>query len=203
VTGGKRRIIKGHPVNVEGRAAAVQLQGPFRGGKVHSVVTIGKEEPTNAEKQREKIILNALQGTNLILNYPFVQSIWLPSESPDWTKTPHPARVHIHTYPDTIPLNPSQRMAVQAITSCADSERLMLIHGPPGTGKTSVIACATHCIIRSAPCSRTLWLIAQSNVAVKNIAEKLAKTDFLDFKLLVSREFHFDWYVHKVYCRRF
>jgi hypothetical protein len=41
----------------------------------------------------------------------------------------------------------------------------------------------------------TMWLVAQSNVAVKNIAEKLADCDFLDFKILVSKDFHFDWCV--------
>ncbi|KAH9917839.1 P-loop containing nucleoside triphosphate hydrolase protein [Fomitopsis serialis] len=34
-----------------------------------------------------------------------------------------------------------------------------------------------------------IWLLAQSNVAVKNIAEKLAD-------ILVSRDFHFDWHEH-------
>ena len=43
--------------------------------------------------------------------------------------------------------------------------------------------------------SNTVWIIAQSNVAVKNVAEKLAESGFLDFKLLVSEDFHFDWYV--------
>ena len=41
--------------------------------------------------------------------------------------------------------------------------------------------------------SNTVWVIAHSNVAVKNIAEKLAECDFLDFKLLVSKDFHYDW----------
>jgi hypothetical protein len=41
--------------------------------------------------------------------------------------------------------------------------------------------------------SNTIWIIAQSNVAVKNVAEKLADSGFLDFKLLVSKDFHFDW----------
>ncbi|KAI6102407.1 P-loop containing nucleoside triphosphate hydrolase protein, partial [Pisolithus croceorrhizus] len=44
--------------------------------------------------------------------------------------------------------------------------------------------------------SRTVWIAAQSNVAVKNIAEKFAKLDFYDFALLVSEEFHFDWHEH-------
>lgn len=41
----------------------------------------------------------------------------------------------------------------------------------------------------------TIWVIAQSNIAVKNIAEKLYSCDFRDFRLLVSGEFIFDWWV--------
>ncbi|KAG2367901.1 AAA domain-containing protein [Suillus spraguei] len=43
---------------------------------------------------------------------------------------------------------------------------------------------------------RTVWLVAQSNVAVKNIAEKLDKVGFREFKLLVSKDFHYDWHEH-------
>jgi len=28
-----------------------------------------------------------------------------------------------------------------------------------------------------------------------NMAEKLAPVDFLDFKILILKDFHFDWYV--------
>jgi hypothetical protein len=41
---------------------------------------------------------------------------------------------------------------------------------------------------------RTVWIVAQSNVAVKNVAEKLASCAFHDYRLLVSKDFHFDWY---------
>ena len=41
----------------------------------------------------------------------------------------------------------------------------------------------------------TIWVVAQSNVAVKNVAEKLVDSGFVDFKLLVSKDFHFDWWV--------
>ncbi|KAI6157048.1 AAA domain-containing protein, partial [Pisolithus tinctorius] len=44
--------------------------------------------------------------------------------------------------------------------------------------------------------SRTIWIAAQSNVAVKNVAEKFDKIKFYDFKLLVSVEFHFGWHEH-------
>lgn len=40
----------------------------------------------------------------------------------------------------------------------------------------------------------TMWIIAQSNVAVKNVAEKLLKIGIEQFKLVVSGEFHFEWY---------
>jgi hypothetical protein len=41
--------------------------------------------------------------------------------------------------------------------------------------------------------TRTVWIVAQSNVAVKNVAEKLASCAFQDYRLLVSKDFHFDW----------
>jgi len=41
--------------------------------------------------------------------------------------------------------------------------------------------------------SNTVWIVAQSNVAVKNVAEKLVDSGFLKFKLLVSKDFHYDW----------
>lgn len=39
----------------------------------------------------------------------------------------------------------------------------------------------------------TIWVTAQSNIAVKNIAEKLYSCDFRDFRLLVSGEFIYEW----------
>ncbi|KAJ7650185.1 AAA domain-containing protein [Roridomyces roridus] len=50
-------------------------------------------------------------------------------------------------------------------------------------------------IVTSEDTERSLWLVAQSNVAVKNIAEKLADVQ-LDFTLIVSKDFHYDWHEH-------
>lgn len=96
------------------------------------------------------------------------------------------------------PLNPSQFRAVESILSTRNEDRITVIHGPPGTGKTTVIA-ATVTSLMAFPSRRTIWLVAQSNVAVKNIAEKLADVSFLDFKLLVSKDFRYDWYVRFTY----
>ena len=37
-----------------------------------------------------------------------------------------------------------------------------------------------------------VWLVAQSNVAVKNIAESLCKHG-VDFRIVVSKDFYFGW----------
>ena len=59
--------------------------------------------------------------------------------------------------------------------------------GPPGTGKTSTIAAALEG-------RKATWVIAQSNVGVKNIARTLAKEKYkIDFKILVSKEFYVEW----------
>lgn len=40
---------------------------------------------------------------------------------------------------------------------------------------------------------KRVYLVAQSNVGVKNIAETLAKAGFTDFKLIVSADFYYEW----------
>ena len=75
--------------------------------------------------------------------------------------------------------------------SSKDDHRITLIQGPPGTGKTSVIAAFIHYALHLR--KGGIWLVAQSNVAVKNIAEKLVSTGFENWKLLVSKDFHLEW----------
>lgn len=103
-------------------------------------------------------------------------------------------------------LNESQARAARAVLSPIkalpredprdfDSQRLILIHGPPGTGKTSLIAaccqqwqlsCA-HIESTREMAVDTIYACCQSNVAVKNIAESLKKAG-VDFK--VRPRFH-------------
>jgi regulator of nonsense transcripts 1 len=182
----------GRATRVSGRAATISLHGSLRGDKIQSIHTIGKEDPTSAEGRRATIILQALQRSITILQQPFVQSIWFPSETPSWPKRPWRASPLTSFTQRT--LNPSQALAVKSILSDDDADRISVIQGPPGTGKTTVIAASVVSMMASANNS-TMWLIAQSNVAVKNIAEKLAEVGFWNFKVLVSTGFHFDWYV--------
>lgn len=163
-------------------------------GKIQSVTTIGREPLTSAESLRQEVMLHAMQQTSAILKHPFFKKIWLPSASPSWAMAAAlKSRVPLHSSRN---LNDSQTKAINAILSDRHNDRVVVIHGPPGTGKTTVIAAAVTSVMACLDdSSRTLWLVAQSNVAVKNIAEKLASVDYFNFKLLVSKDFHFDWYV--------
>ncbi|RXW22819.1 hypothetical protein EST38_g3023 [Candolleomyces aberdarensis] len=160
-----------------------------------SVKTYGREPPTNIESTRHRLLANVLQGTVTLLKNPFVQAIFFPQDPK--TQWPSPIRRPIprSVVQTSRALNSSQTKAVEAIISLDDRHRVVMIHGPPGTGKTTVIAASTQSIVQSDPLA-TVYLIAHSNVAVKNIAEKLVNSDFLDFRIIVSREFHFDWHEH-------
>ncbi|KAH6913324.1 P-loop containing nucleoside triphosphate hydrolase protein [Coprinopsis sp. MPI-PUGE-AT-0042] len=79
--------------------------------------------------------------------------------------------------------------------SPSDRGRLVIVQGPPGTGKTSVIGTCVA-MAMDLPDPQGLWLVAQSNVAVKNIAEKLISIDFDAWKLLVSKDFIYEWHEH-------
>lgn len=193
---GKRSTAIGWATHVNGRSATVSLKNAFHGSRILSVTTFGREALTNAESMRNDVVMEALQGANGIMRSPFVRRIWFPSEIASWAGVPSsPLPVSLY-FPGTRKLNPSQERAVNVILSHHDADRVALIHGPPGTGKTTVIAAAVTSVMASRNQSSTLWVVAQANVAVKNIAEKLADIDFLDFKLLVSKDFHFDWHEH-------
>ncbi|KAF5359610.1 hypothetical protein D9756_003107 [Leucocoprinus leucothites] len=179
--------------HLKGRMAQLDISGAARAEKL-SICTIGREDPTAAEALRTTILLKAIQNIDTFLTLPFVQDIWFPKPT---TKSPYSIPLNsIKIAFDHRPLNGSQRTAVKAILSDEPSKRFVLIQGPPGTGKTTVIAAAVLSIMSSPGSDHNLWLVAQSNVAVKNIAEKLADVNFFDFKLLVSKDFHFDWHEH-------
>ncbi|KIK80188.1 hypothetical protein PAXRUDRAFT_15928 [Paxillus rubicundulus Ve08.2h10] len=189
--------VTGRVHKVSGRSARVVVNSPIEGDEILSVTTIGKELPTCAESFREGVIRKALQNATTLLSQPFFKSVWLPGEPPLW---PVPKAQHTKTlvYFPGRALNNSQEKAVETILSTSNKDRLVTIQGPPGTGKTTVIAAAvlSHDYAKS---NRTIWIAAQSNVAVKNIAEKLIKEGFDKFKLLVSKDFHFDWWVLFLY----
>ena len=186
-----------------GRKNIVETSRSLGGTVVTTVTTYGREDPTSAEALRAATVLRILQGARDVLNdNPWIKNIWFPEDNgimtwpEDWTLPRKPpsktTSSQIHSLPQVL-LNPSQQMAVNTMLSTSDANRVVLVQGPPGTGKTSVIAAFVKLSLSLG--QKGIWLIAQSNVAVKNIAEKLTKEKFLDWKLLVSLDFHHEWLV--------
>ncbi|QRV97959.1 ATP-dependent DNA helicase [Ceratobasidium sp. AG-Ba] len=95
------------------------------------------------------------------------------------------------TLPD-IPLNSSQLGVIGRIVAPNPNRRprATLVHGPPGTGKTSTIAAA---VIILAKLDEPVWIVAQSNVGIRNVAEKLQEVGLQEFVLLVAQEYSSYW----------
>ncbi len=72
--------------------------------------------------------------------------------------------------PEILSLNSSQQEAVQKICAAQD---LAIVHGPPGTGKTTTIVQAIKTMIREQQHKRIL-VVAPSNTAVDLLTERLA-----------------------------
>lgn len=75
---------------------------------------------------------------------------------------------HIHTY--VIPgLNPSQQAAIDKIRA---ANELAIVHGPPGTGKTTTLVQAIKALIKQD--NKQILVVAPSNTAVDLLTEKLS-----------------------------
>lgn len=74
-------------------------------------------------------------------------------------------------YPIILPkLNPSQQRAVQDILS---AQELAIVHGPPGTGKTTTLVQAIKALVKKD--NRPVLVVAPSNTAVDLLSEKLSE----------------------------
>lgn len=195
-------VLRDNVAGASGKSSTLSnVQMPGGSREVISVTSIGRDDPTTAEAQRSATLLRILQGTEqLLVDSPWIQNIWFPEAdgSFTWPDTdewkPVPPRLKLlpkGTKLTQHPLNASQQIAVNTMLSIDSQHRLVLIQGPPGTGKTSVIASFVQMAVNAGYSG--MWLVAQSNVAVKNIAEKLKAVGFLDWRILVSKDFHNEW----------
>jgi AAA domain len=186
--------IIGEAGKVRGKSAHIAVEHNLEEQLVTSITSFGRDGPTRAQSERHLAILRMLQGSLPLFSNPWMQAIWFPSQPVSWPESfsppPDACTIDIIEHPEA-PLNDSQKSALTTMLSPASDTRITLVQGPPGTGKTTVIA--TYVISAITAGQRGIWLMAQSNVAVKNIAEKLAKLKFFGFKLIVSKDFHYDW----------
>ncbi|KAJ1299786.1 hypothetical protein OPQ81_012002 [Rhizoctonia solani] len=89
-------------------------------------------------------------------------------------------------------INPSQLEVIGRVTAPNPKgrTRATLVHGPPGTGKTSTITAAAIRLVKSGD---FVWIVAQSNVGISNVAGKLRDIEFEDFVLVVADEYYSWW----------
>lgn len=210
----KRKVqIEASIASVDGRRATLSINDPSKLGrmnnpKVISIMTIGKDEPSGAEDQLRDMILQRLLGRASeeisIEDVPLVELIWNPptAATPAFILSSSSSRPTSKKLPPssgakvvTVRLNASQARAVVALCSpTAPSYKrpiVQIVQGPPGSGKTTMIAAMVQWLSKQS--KDPIYLVTQSNTAVKNIAEKLESIDFCSYKIIVSREFKNDW----------
>lgn len=94
----------------------------------------------------------------------------------------------------------SQLVANECCTSYLsdhEGDKLCLVYGPAGTGKTMVAVTCVQSLVNNSTyrVKRNVWLIARSNMAVQILAEQLAEVRFCDFRILAVKERRYHWYV--------
>lgn len=187
---GHQFSMQGKSKDIQGRLATIKSSGMMENKIIKSVTTVDSDTPTMAEQKYAATLLSTLQGQTSLFQNPFFQTIWPNETEIVWPET---FTTSDETHPITYqhPLNTSQKQAVETMLASNNSSRVVIIQGPPGTGKTTVIGAY---VVSAVDAGQTgIWLLAQSNVAVKNIAEKLIKVGFSSWKLLVSKDFHVGW----------
>ncbi|KIK80430.1 hypothetical protein PAXRUDRAFT_158702 [Paxillus rubicundulus Ve08.2h10] len=193
--------IAGKVATTDRSGAQLKTDGDLAGKSIATITLMGREDPTAAEAKRAQIILMILQGRitagGTDFN-PWVYKIFLdPGADFTWPiewSQPTPRSIKFDPSKIPRPLNSSQRKAIRCMLNQTDGSRITIIQGPPGTGKTTVIASYVQAAVMANLSG--IWLIAQSNVAVKNIAEKLADFGLVNWKILVSDEFYAFWHEH-------
>lgn len=222
----KKKEIEATLVKTFGRKAelsidedSLQILKRIKEPKVTAVMTLGKDEPSASDDMLRTMVFERLIGresTEQIIpieNVPLVKIIWNSPLSPNVSDPSSSAaargdRATQSSRPGAQavkkPLNPSQSRAVVALCNPLDANYrrpiVQIVQGPPGSGKTTMIASMVQWLYKQS--REPIYLVTQSNVAVKNIAEKLEKDNFTNYKLIVSSEFKFEWCVLKSACIR-
>ncbi|PPR00901.1 hypothetical protein CVT24_000386 [Panaeolus cyanescens] len=194
-------VVSGTANAFVGPSGAINSIDEIADDEVVSLRSVGRDDPTSAELNRDITVLKMLSDPSTFENA-WIRNVWYTHQKISWKKWRPPiARRDQPHDPDADllsllgRLNASQTAAVDAMLDPKPKQSLVVIQGPPGTGKTSVISAFVSFAVNSFEQSG-IWLVAQSNVAVKNIAEKLVAIGFRNWKLLVSKDFHLGWHEH-------
>lgn len=95
--------------------------------RIDSVVTVGKEGPTNAEASRAGLVLDAFKGGDTLLSLPFVRKIFFPDyplHTLQWPKLPTSQSNVSFTHRE---LNEAQKKAVEKCLNNKEEDRHVVI----------------------------------------------------------------------------
>ncbi|KAG8915393.1 hypothetical protein FRC01_003678 [Tulasnella sp. 417] len=189
-------VAEGYVSKTKGKQATIALRGEAEVDEesVNVIEVHGRSDFTKAEVARNAYLLLFLQGDDALGASAFIRKIWFPT--PEDLEDLQAVKANVDNWvndPENDPLagtslNTSQANVARAMLS---DNSFALVHGPPGTGKTRTIAEVVKIWWQQ---GKTAYLVAQTNVGVKNIAEKLIKEEITDFRLLVSDEFYEEWH---------
>ncbi|KAL1734634.1 P-loop containing nucleoside triphosphate hydrolase protein, partial [Schizophyllum commune] len=175
----------GRATKTHGRRSEIKLKHKGGGDRtIASISVIGAQSRTNAERARDEFVLDVCCGRKPGLqSFAFLRHMFFPVAEELAGEVPGSLRRR-----EIYGLNLSQS---EVVAGMVHSPRpCTVVHGPPGTGKTKTISAAVEVWAKH---GKPTWAVAHSNVAVKNIAEGVARRG-VDFRLIVSQDFYVEWH---------
>ncbi len=152
--------IKGVLMNLDGKSGEFRLFAPDFPDWLEDAGVGIKLAPDQRTTALMKTALNNLENNKEL--YALFQKLHGPTPQEDSPTTPE-----ISLAFDQPNLNESQQLAVRAIVL---NPQITILHGPPGTGKTTTLAEAILQLVRA---GEKVLVSAPSNTAVDNIAKAL------------------------------
>lgn len=153
--------VKGVLLNLEGRSGEFRLFAPDFPDWIEDDTVGIKLAPDQHTTTVMKTVLNGLEG-----NKELFQLFKQIHGEEAWPENSNVGKTPSLTFHNKR-LNESQQKAVTAITQ---NENLLIVHGPPGTGKTTTLI---EAIIQLIKAGEKILVAAPSNTAVDNIAQGL------------------------------
>ncbi len=156
--------IKGVLMQLEGRQGEVRLYAPDFPDWLEDGQTGIMLSPDDRTLQLMSDILEQLPGDKIM--YPLFQKIH--GENSQQKELHLDAKILPQV---RIPLNESQ---LQAVTAIQQNQEIVIVHGPPGTGKSTTLTAAIDVLVRE---GKKVLVAAPSNTAVDHLAAKLLALD--------------------------
>ena len=154
--------IKGILLGINGNNGEVRIFAPdFPDWMEDHGVGIKLTPDTKTQEIITKTLLSIDQGKSADA-FPFYTYI----HQNDSSFLPNPARYQVEANPK---LNESQQEAVRKING---EEPIVILHGPPGTGKTTTLVAAIHELVKN---GEKVMVSAPSNAAIDHMALQLIK----------------------------